>query len=470
MSLQARLSRNYISLAAARFTSKVISFLAAVIIARHLGATDFGVFTFSFAATTLAITIFQAGLTPLVVREIARDRRQAPHYLTLSLVVRLIGGVIIVAVAAAIFAATRAPGAAAAAVAAASLGLATLMASFTDVFQAFERMEFVAAVLIFNNLVLLGLVAYSASVHADVLWVLGAYAAANALSLVAAAIVCVAKFATPSPRVSPRALWSFCRRAVPFSLSALVASLYWRSDRILLKIFAGDRAVGIYGAASSIVEGLVLVSGSFREAVYPVLARFWPASPEPFRDASRTAFKFLVALAVPIGVGTSLVAYKLFPFIYGHEYAAGWPVLAVLIWALVAIFVRELTAATMFALDMQKLVLASNAIGAATSIAANALLIPRFSFMGAALAGVITAFGTTAFNLILIRAKVRKIYPWRVALRPLAAAAAMGLFLYFSRPLSLWINIAGGAVIYVLLLMLTRYYRLSQVGQLFRAR
>ncbi|MGD8718293.1 MAG: flippase [Candidatus Zixiibacteriota bacterium] len=470
MNPQSRLSRNYISLALARFTAKLISFVAAVVIARHLGADDFGVFTFSFAVATLVIVIFQAGMTPLVVREIARRREDAPRYLTVSLVVRAAGAMVIVAVAMGVYLITGSDAALGAALAAAALGFSGILASFTDVFQGFERMEFVALVLVFNNLCTLAFVIIAVSVGAGVMPVIGLYAAANVLSVLFAAIVCFAKFARPTGRVAWADVRGFIRQAVPFSLSALVASLYWRSDAVLLKMLAGDRAVGIYGASSRIVEGLVLVSGSFREAIYPMLSKYWPDSPDPFRDASRTAFKFLVALAVPIGVGTSIVAYKLFPFIYGADYAEGWLVLAILIWALVAIFIRELSAATLFAFDLQKLVLASNALGAAVSVSVNLILIPHFSYLGPAVAGVTAALATTTFNLIIIGAKMKKLYPWRLILRPVLGAAAMAGALALGWPLPVLVNVALGAAVYGGVLLLTRYYRPGQVIELVRGR
>ncbi|UCH77881.1 MAG: flippase [Candidatus Coatesbacteria bacterium] len=466
MTLQTRLSRNYLSLALARFTAKVISFVAAVIIARHLGAGDFGIFTFSFAATTLAIVIFQGGLTPLVIREVARDRAAAPRYLSMSLLVRGGGALLVVGGAGAVYALTRSPAALAAAFAALALGFGTLLASFTDIFQGFERMEFVALVLVFNNVVTLGLVVVATLADATVFHFLALYAAANVLSLAFAALVCAAKFARPAGRVGGGELKRFVKAAIPFSLSALVASLYWRSDAVLLKALAGDRAVGIYGASARIVEGLVLVAGSFREAIYPVLSRFWPDSPDPFRDASRTAFKFLVALAVPIGVGTSIVAYKLFPFIYGADYAEGWIVLAVLIWALVAIFLRELTAATLFAFDLPKLVLASNALGAAASVAVNLVLIPYLSYLGPAIAGVVAAFVTTTFNMIVLGTRMRRLYPWSLALRPAAAAAVMAGVLALTWQWHVLANVALGAGVYAAALLLLRYYRPRQLLEL----
>jgi len=470
MSLQARLSRNYLSLALARFTAKVISFVAAVVIARHLGAGDFGVFTFSFAATTLAIVIFQGGLTPLVIREVARDRAAASRYLTMSLLVRAGGALLVVGGAGAVYALTHSPAALAAACAALALGFGTLLASFTDVFQGFERMEFVALVLVFNNFVTLGLVVVATLAGANVFHFLALYAAANVLSLAFAAAVCAAKFARPAGRLEWRELKEFVKLAVPFSLSALVASLYWRSDAVLLKALAGDRAVGIYGASARIVEGLVLVAGSFREAIYPVLSRFWPDSPDPFREASRTAFKFLVALAVPIGVGTSIVAYKLFPFIYGADYAEGWIVLAVLIWALVAIFLRELTAATLFAFDLPKFVLASNALGAAASVGVNLVLIPYLSYLGPAIAGVVAAFATTTFNMIILGTRMRRLYPWSLALRPAAAAVIMAGALALTWQWPVLANVALGAAVYGATLLLLRYYRPRQLLELFPRR
>lgn len=470
MTPQTRLSRNYISLALARFTAKIISFVAAVIIARHLGASDFGVFTFSFAAVTLVVVMFQAGMTPLVVREVARNRGAAPKYLTVSLGVRITGAAAIVAAAAAVYAVTGSQAALAAAVAAVALGCSSILASFTDIFQGFERMEFVAVVLVFNNLATLGFVIVAVSLGAGVLPIIALYAAANLLSILFGGVLCFAKFARPTARVRWADFRGFVAEAVPFSLSALVASLCWRSDAILLKLLAGDRAVGIYGASARIVEGLVLVAGSFREAVYPILSRLWPSSPDPFRDASRTAFKFLVALALPVGVGTSIVAYKLFPFIYGSDYAEGWIVLAVLIWALVAIFIRELSAATLFAFNLQKLVLASNALGAATAVGLNLILIPYLSYLGPAVAGVTAAFATTSFNLIIIGTKMPGLYPWRLALRPAAAVAVMAAALALGWRWPVFLNVCWGAAVYGAALLVTRYYRLGQLAELLRQR
>jgi O-antigen/teichoic acid export membrane protein len=470
MTPQRQLSRNYISLALARFTAKVISFVAAVVIARHLGADDFGVFTFSFAAVTLAIVIFQAGMTPLVVREVARNRESAPRYLTVSLAVRVGGAAVIVAAAAGIYAATGSPAALAAAFAAVALGFSSILASFTDVFQGFERMEFVALVLVFNNVITLGFVILAVSLDGGVLHIIALYAAANFLAILFGAELCFAKFARPTAKVRWADFKGFVREAVPFSLSALVASLYWRSDAVLLKVLAGDRAVGIYGASARIVEGLVLVAGSFREAIYPVLSRFWPSSPDPFRDASRTAFKFLVALAIPIGLGTSIVAYKLFPFIYGADYAEGWVVLAVLIWALVAIFIRELSAATLFAFNLQKLVLASNALGAATAVGLNLILIPYLSYLGPAVAGVTAAVATTSFNLIIIGTRMPRLYPWRLAVRPAAAAAVMAAALALGWRWPVLLNVCWGAAVYGAALLITRYYRLGQIAEILRQR
>jgi O-antigen/teichoic acid export membrane protein len=327
-------------------------------------------------------------------------------------------------------------------------------------------MEYVALVLVFNNVLTLALVIVAATLDAGVMPLIALYGAANVLAVLLAAALCFAKFARPTTAVAWGDVKTFVRQAVPFSLSALVATVYWRSDAVLLKLLAGDRAVGIYGASARIVEGLVLVAGSFREAIYPLLSRFWPSSPDPFREASRSAFKFLVALAVPMGVGTSLVAYKLFPFIYGPDFAEGWVVLAVLIWALVAIFIRELTAATMFAFDLQKLVLASNALGAAASVALNLLLIPSLSYVGPAVAGVAAAFATTTFNLVVIGSRVRRLYRWRLVLRPLAAAAVMAAALALGWRLPVLVNVGLGAAVYGGVLLLTRYYRPRQLADL----
>lgn len=468
MSDHRQLTRNYLSLAGAKFISKLLSFAAAVVAARYLGAAAFGVFTFSFAAATLAVVAFQMGITPLVVRDVARDKASAGDYLTTSLLVRFTGTALIAAVALAVYALTASPAARATALAVTTLIFITLSTSCVDIFQAFEKMHYSAAINVINNTLLLAFVAAVALRGGTLENVIAAYGLANACAFAVALAICWWRFTPPSFRPRWRNISAFCREAVPFASSALVANVYWRADRVILKMFVNDRAVGIYGAAASMVEGLVMVAGAFREAVYPALSRYWPSALGSFRDVSRTAFKFLGALALPIGVGTSLVAYKLFPFIYGGGYNAGWPVLAVLIWALVAIFLRELTAGTLFALNLPNAVFASNALGAGASVLLNFVLIPRFSFMGAALAGVVTAFATTAFNVIVIGTRVPRTYPWTLLLRPAVASAAMAGAVAGTLTLKwpLWANVSAGMVVYAAVIVATGYYRPGQLFEL----
>ncbi len=144
--------------------------------------------------------------------------------------------------------------------------------------------------------------------------------------------------------------------------------------------------------------------------------------------------------------------------------------LAILIWALVAIFIRELTAATLFAFDLQKMVLASNALGAVVSVGLNLALIPHISYVGPAVAGVCAALVTTSFNLIMVGTKMRGLYRWRLVLRPAFAAAVMAAALALGWRWPVLLNVCWGAGVYGATILVTRYYRLGQIGQLLRGR
>src|SRR5581483_681389 len=217
-----------------------------------------------------------------------------------------------------------------------------------------------------------------------------------------------------------------------------------------------DVALGWYSAAYRVVDGFNLIPANFTLALFPLLSRRGQADRAALGRVYARALKVLLGLGVPLCVGTALLAEPLVLFFAGPAYVpeAAWA-LRVLIWFLPFSFVNGVTQYVLIAVDRQRFLTVAFALATAFNLAANLVLIPTFSYLGAALVTVLS-------EVVLLGpfwwAVVRHLPPvslLAVAWRPALAALGMGLVV---APLAAWSWLAsipvGAAAYFGLLLLL----------------
>ena len=70
-SLRGQLVRGGVGIAGIRFSNAILAFLVSVILARALGTSDFGMYSFVYALIMLLCVPIQQGVAKLVIRETA---------------------------------------------------------------------------------------------------------------------------------------------------------------------------------------------------------------------------------------------------------------------------------------------------------------------------------------------------------------------------------------------------------------
>ncbi|MFQ5763439.1 MAG: lipopolysaccharide biosynthesis protein [Rhodospirillales bacterium] len=184
-------------------------------------------------------------------------------------------------------------------------------------------------------------------------------------------------------------------------VNGFLAESYIRVDIIMLGIFVSDRDVGIYSFAALFIEGLYQVPSVVRTIANPVLVRLFAAGEKSqiVYFCRRTA---RLSTAVYIAVtGMVVVAYPyLEPFFPDQLVVQGYPVLWVLAAGLLiysAFIPLDHALLQAGSPGRQSLLMAANV---AANVALNAMLIPLFGIMGAAVATAI-AFCISTINLNL---------------------------------------------------------------------
>ena len=113
------------------------------------------------------------------------------------------------------------------------------------------------------------------------------------------------------------------KRASPFAFDDALSLAYIRLDTVLLGVFVGAHTVGLYQSAANLVLYLNILPRMLNLSMYPRMSRAWPDHLDELRQLRDSSLMLLGALAMPITVGSFLVAPRVFDVMYGSEFEEG---------------------------------------------------------------------------------------------------------------------------------------------------
>jgi len=461
MSNVQRIAKNTAVLSIAEIATTIIGFLFLMYVARYLGAAGFGILSFALAFTAIFGVFTDVGLKTLTIREVARERSLAQKYLGNIAVLKTILCIVTFGLIALTINLLGYPEETIHVVylIALSVVLGAFSLMFYSIFQAYERMEFVTIGQVLSGVLRLAGAFFVISQGLSITALAFVFLLASVVTLGYNSIVSIWKFAKPKIEVDLVFWKEALKQAWPFGLVAVFVSIYYWIDSVMLSLMKGDDVVGWYNAAYRLVLALGFIPGSYSSSVFPAMSRFYVSSKESLKLVYEKSVKYMAILAVPIGVGTTLLADKAILLIYGAEYSPSIIALQILIWSMVFIFVSGIFAQLFNSLNKQIIVAKVTGSCALLNILLNVLLIPRYSYIGASIATVVTEFvalalvfiwslrigyGIPAKKLIDITAKVS------------IASAIMGVLIFYLRDLALWWLVPLSALLYFIALYIIR--------------
>lgn len=253
-----------------------------------------------------------------------------------------------------------------------------------------------------------------------------------------------------------RTYWrKFLIEALPMGISAIVTFLYFKVDAILLSFFQSQSDVGIYGAAYKIIETLIFFPAMVIGLVFPLFSRYIFTDKELFIKISNIILKFFTILLIPLVISTLFLATDIVLIVGGAEFIASAAVLQILIFALAAIFYGQLFTNILIASSLQKKLMYALVVAACVNIVANLILIPLYSYTGAAIVSVFTeVFVVITTALIAIRFTSFCFTSIKV-LQIILSGAAM-IILYITLPFTHFITAFCAVTFYIILLFVFR--------------
>lgn len=465
-----RIAKNAAALTLMEVITRFLSFVLIVAIARFLGDTGFGRYSFAFAFTSLFIVCVDPGVNVLAIRDIAREKGLAGKYMGNIFLLRSLLSLIAFALIAGVINLMGYPSETKFAVY--IVGVYTIMTSFSQltrsIFRAFERMEYEALLNILERVIFVSLGLVVLSWGYGLIEVVSVFLIAGAVNLILSFFLTARKFAMPKFEVD-REFWKYLiREGLPFGLAFIFITVYIKIDLVMLSAMKGDAVVGWYNAAYQIPLAVALISTAFMESIFPAFSRLHGSSRESLIHAYEKSFKFLSIVVLPIAVGITILSEKIIFLLYGKGYANSIIVLKILIWFTVFEFLAYLLYVTLASIDRQRLNTLTTGICAVLNILLNLILIPRYSFIGAGIATVITYVVLFSTSFYFVSRYLRRISISKAMTKPVITSLAMGFILYSLRDMNILLSVFLSGLFYIVFLYLIRGFSKEEIRVLYK--
>lgn len=383
------IARNISWLGADRMLALLCNTAIGIAMARMLGPSVFGSYSFAIAFVTILTTIASLGIDPLVLRDLLRQPTDAPHILGTFVGLRFLIGAVGGGVG--------------------GIGIWTLRGDQPDVawlvclcllslvFRPYEaidlwfqaQMRVRPPIVARNRVLLLSTILRAGALLAGAPLLVFGLLFTLEVALTAAALGWLARCEAGllhSWRVCQSYAGQLVREGWPLMLGGIAVMVYTRVDQILLGEILGDEAVGLFAIATRFSELGYFVPMVLMTSFTPLLIAAYQEERARAVALMQRLFTLMTALGVAGALMLTLLAPWLVRGVFGAAYEGAIMILMLHAWSMPFVFLGVAQSSWDLLEQRTRLGLLRTIIGAVLNIALNLVLIPRYAGAGAAIA------------------------------------------------------------------------------------
>ena len=447
------------------FVSQIITsicgFIWTILMARYLGVEQYGIFGFAVSLTGILCILFDFGIGIHSVRHIATDYDSAPKYLGNAIPLKglfSIFGFFVILIVLILMNCDELTITVTLLITIEQI-IKKFVELMTATFQAFEEGKFQGISNTLLNVLTFIFILIAIYTDLGLYGIAIAYIAANMIALIYCYRILTKHLTKPHYEFDKK----FCKMvtiaALPFAATAILSSIYYSIDMVMLTNMVGSYATGIYNATYKLIGVLTLFYGIYSAVIFPVMSKFFKNNESMLLTLYEKSIKYLLLAIIPIAIATMYYSKDIIHLIYGHQYDAASSILSILIWTVCLLFVSGAGNTLLNASYKEVTVTKIYAIAAVFNVALNFILIPYLSYDGAAI--------TTVLSDVLI-VIIQSYVIYKLGHRPnkklyidivkiITGSIILGIALYFLN-LNMWVALPVGIIIYFATVYLLRVF------------
>ena len=394
---------------AVRLIGLAVSLASVKLLTSAFGLTGTGIYNTITTYLTFSIVIADLGIFSAAVREISKDPAKEREIAGNVLTLRLITAAAAAFLAAGAISLTNYPSdlIRGTEIASAFIFFNLVASSFDVVFQYRLTMQYSALAELASKLAGLMALALAIGLHAGFMWAVASIPLSGIVVLAVKALLSKRELAV-KPEWNPRLMSWILRLSIPLGAVFVISNLYFKVDTLVLFALKGAAAVGIYTVAYKVLEVTSFIGAYFASSLKPSLSKDTDSAG---RLVSR-AIAIMLLVSLPIAAVSAVFARPIILFLSNPGFLGGVRSLEILAWSLPLIYCDVLLAEVLISRDARRPLLAI-ALGSLTfNLVLDFLLIPHYSYDGAATATIVSEAVLLVANLVCCRHYVRLNLPW----------------------------------------------------------
>jgi len=464
MSTARSVAKNTFSIAFSNIAAKIIAILIAVYMARYLGVEDFGKYNFIITYLLLFGFIAGFGLDSVVIRDISKNPTEARRIMSNAVVIRILTSLVAILLAIIAIRVLQYP---ADMIFYVQLVSAVLLVQglsylFESLFQANMKMEYATVSIIVPKVIFAVAIYYLITNNFGLTQILLAYLFSELTRTIISFMYSqkILKYRLQIERVTCKDL---IRKSLPFVLGYGLFMLYHRFDILMLSMMKGDVAVGLYSAAYKLTESLLFIPGALAATLMPVMAKQFDRDKDKLNYTYKLGIRYILMLILPITIGGAILGDRIISTVYGEEFLNSIVVFKVLTITIIFNSLTSIQTAVLVAANKQQLNNISVSACAVLNIILNLLLIPQYSYAGAAIATLISVVVLYLFGFYFVH-RIFRMQPLNLeSFKYVLASIAMGIVVVRLET-DLVTQIMAGAIIYVFFVLLLKGFTRSDLA------
>jgi O-antigen/teichoic acid export membrane protein len=383
---------------------KILALFLSVYLARYLGAEYFGEYNFVLTYLSLFVFVANFGLDPILIRDLSRNASEADRIASNIFIIRLLTSLFSIALS--IFF-VKALGYSEETISYVStLSIILLLQGisylFESVFNANLKMSYSAIGLVASKSLYTIFVFVLISQDRGLIDILHAYIIAELIRTIIT-MYYSRNFISLMYRVDISLWRSLFKQCLPFIAGYALFIIYYRIDILMLSKMEGNFAVGLYSAAYKLVDPILFIPAALASTLMPLMAKEYMNNTLKFKNLYMRGSKYIFLIMLPVTIVLFFISDGLFKLLYTTEYLPAVITFQILTLTLIFNSMNSIQNSLLIAADRQKVNTVSVGVCCALNLLLNYLLIPIYSYNGAAIATLLSVVALFTLQFLFIK-------------------------------------------------------------------
>jgi len=450
------IAKNTFWLGVAEGITRFLKLFLIVYVARVLGATEYGKFTFALAFVSLFAIFSDFGISTITTREIAREKekeKEFPSVLSLKLALS-IGTLFLICLGS--FFITPDP------VIRSIiwiLGIYIIVSSFSSIIYAFfharQKMEYEAWAKILQAIAVTGAGFFVLYNFRSVQNLSLSYLFASLIALTFILLLFHLKVYQLKLSFNKNIWRNILTLSWPLALAGAMGSICANTDSIMMGYWGQIEETGWYNASQRIVAVALIPTALIASSFFPALSKFLGESKEKLQKSWDYFMEIMIFLSIPLMIGGISLAPKVVDLVYDPSYFPSILAFQILIITGGIVILSTPFNYALVVSNQQKKTFWIVFFGAALNVVLNIILIPEYSLYGAAMASL-TAGLLMFFLFFILTSKFTYI-------QPINSKLILTFFVTFISSIIMYLvisypNIHNLYIIYIILIGVLSYF------------